>query len=215
MNLPKNDTLIACALLIIGALASPLYSQSSNTGSAKRPNVIFFSMDDLNDWVSPLGHSQAITPNLDRLAKSGVLFRNAHAPGIFCAPSRTAIWTGLQASTTGCYDTELFFYDYPELNSIQMAFKNAGYNAYGAGKLYHHRSGYVDLRGWDEYFTRSQEVKDMAYEMNSYHMNDVPRPDPSPYSPYYRGTGRESASALHLDWGPIDNALSAIGITKK
>jgi len=163
-------------------------------------------MDDLNDWVSPLGYTQAVTPNLDRLAKSGVLFRNAHAPGVFCAPSRTAIWTGLHATTTGCYDTEIFYYDTPDLVSLQMAFDAAGYNAYGAGKLYHHRSGHVDLRGWDEYFTRSQEVKDTAYEMNSYHMWDVPRPDPYPYGPYYQGKDLESQSALHLEWGPIDNA---------
>ncbi|MEX0320942.1 MAG: sulfatase [Puniceicoccaceae bacterium] len=174
-------------------------------GASSKPNVIFFVMDDLNDWVGPMGYKQVKTPNLDRLAKQGLTFANAHAPGVFCAPSRTAIFTGLQASTTGCYDTEVFFYDYPELMSIQMAFKAAGYDAYGAGKLYHHRSGYVDLRGWNEYFARSQEVKDMAYEQNSYHMTDVPLPDPYPYSPYYRGTGRDGRSALHLEWGPIAN----------
>ena len=160
-------------------------------------------MDDLNDWVTPLGYDQVKTPNLERLANSGVIFKNAHAPGVFCAPSRTAIFTGMYATTTGCYENEVFHYDHPDLLTIQMAFKNAGYNAYGAGKLYHHRSGYVDLRGWDEYFTRSQEVKEMAYEMNSYHMNDVPLPDPYPYSPYYRNTDRGRGSALHLEWGPI------------
>ncbi|MDE0737309.1 MAG: sulfatase-like hydrolase/transferase, partial [Pirellulaceae bacterium] len=42
------------------------------------PNVLFIAMDDLNDWVGCLGgHPQARTPNLDRLAASGVLFTNA------------------------------------------------------------------------------------------------------------------------------------------
>jgi len=173
--------------------------------SGEQPNVIMFMMDDLNDWITPLGYDQVKTPNLDRLADAGVVFNNAHAPGVFCAPSRTAIFTGMQASTTGCYKNEVFHYDHPELVTLQMVFKNAGYNAYGAGKIYHHRSGYVDLRGWDEYFTRSQQVRDMAYEMNSYHMNDVPLPDPHPYSPYYRNTDRISGSAKHLEWGPIPN----------
>ena len=173
--------------------------------SREQPNIIMFIMDDLNDWVTPLGYYQAKTPNLDRLARSGVTFTNAHAPGVFCAPSRTAILTGMHASTTGCYSNEVFHYDHPDLVTLQMAFKQAGYNTYGAGKIYHHRSGYLDLRGWDEYFTRSQEVKDMAYEMNSYHMTDVPLPDPYPYSPYYRNTGRDGRSALHLEWGPIPN----------
>jgi len=63
----------------------------------------------------------------------------------------------MHASTTGCYENEVFHYDHPDLVTIQMALKNAGYKAYGAGKIYHHRSGYVDLRGWDQYFTRSLE----------------------------------------------------------
>lgn len=90
---------------------------------AEPPNVIFFVMDDLNDWVTPLGYNQVKTPNLDRLAKSGVTFRNAHAPGVFCAPSRTAILTGMHASTTGCYENEVFHYDHPDVVTIQMAFK--------------------------------------------------------------------------------------------
>jgi arylsulfatase A-like enzyme len=172
---------------------------------AGRPNVIMFVMDDLNDWVTPLGYKQVKTPNLDRLSTQGVTFTNAHAPGVFCAPSRTAIFTGMYASTTGCYENEVFHYDHPDLVTMQMAFKAAGYETYGAGKLYHHRSGYLDQRGWDEYFSRSQEMRDMGWEMNGYHMNDVPLPTPYPYSPYYRNTDRDGGSALHLEWGPIPN----------
>jgi arylsulfatase A-like enzyme len=88
---------------------------------------------------------------------------------------------------------------------MQMAFQQGGYSTFGAGKLFHHRSGYVDLRGWNEYFSRSQEMRDMGWEMNGYHMQDVPLPDPYPYSPYFRATGREIKSAGHLEWGPIAN----------
>ncbi|MDB4473200.1 sulfatase-like hydrolase/transferase, partial [bacterium] len=43
-----------------------------------KPNVLFISLDDLNDWIGCLGgHPQARTPNLDRLASTGVLFTNA------------------------------------------------------------------------------------------------------------------------------------------
>jgi len=209
--------LLACLTILLGLTINTPLQATPNKGliessgsknmsiSGEQPNIIMFVMDDLNDWVTPLGYDQAKTPNLDRLAKTGVTFKNAHAPGVFCAPSRTAILTGMHASTTGCYSNEVFHYDHPDLVTLQMAFKQAGYNTYGAGKIYHHRSGYLDLRGWDEYFTRSQEVKDMGYEMNSYHMKDVPLPDPYPYSPYYRNTGRDGRSALHLEWGPIPN----------
>jgi arylsulfatase A-like enzyme len=122
-----------------------------------QPNIIFFAVDDMNDFVNPLGHSQAITPNMDRLAAMGVTFTNAHAPNSYCAPSRTAIWTGLQSSTTGCYRDEIYQYDYPDLIPLHEAFKQGGYNTYGAGKLNHHPGGHVDLDGWDEYFARSQQ----------------------------------------------------------
>ena len=126
----------------------PGSSQRNVSSLGNQPNIIMFITDDLGDWVTPLGYSQAKTPNLDRLATAGLNFTNAHAPGVFCAPSRTAIFTGMLASTTGCYENEVFFYDHPNLETIQMAFNEAGYNTYGAGKIYHHRSGYVDLRGW-------------------------------------------------------------------
>ena len=115
-----------------------------------RPNVIFFSTDDLNTWVNPLGYSQAITPNLDRLAEMGITFTNAHAPATYCAPSRSAIFSGLHASSTGCYNYEIYHYDMPELASLQTAFSQAGYKAYGAGKTYHHRGGSIDMPGWEE-----------------------------------------------------------------
>ena len=63
-------------------------SSSKNMSvSGEQPNIVMFVMDDLNDWITPLGYDQAKTPNLDRLVKSGVTFVNAHAPGVFCAPS--------------------------------------------------------------------------------------------------------------------------------
>ncbi len=47
----------------------------------KPPNVLFIAIDDLNDWIGCLGgHPQTVTPNLDRLAASGMLFRNAYCP---------------------------------------------------------------------------------------------------------------------------------------
>ncbi|SVD06532.1 uncharacterized protein METZ01_LOCUS359386, partial [marine metagenome] len=44
-----------------------------------KPNVLFIAIDDLNDWVGCFGgHPQAITPNIDQLAKRGIRFTNAH-----------------------------------------------------------------------------------------------------------------------------------------
>ncbi len=210
MKLGAKYLSTARTLFILGCFSNILLAQNSDGESINKtnsqPNVIFFSVDDMNDWAGPLGYNQVKTPNMDRLANAGVTFTNAHAPGVYCAPSRTAIWTGLQASTTGCYENEVYHYDFPELVPLQMAFKQGGYNTYGAGKLFHHRGGYVDLRSWDEFFSRSQEMRDMGWEMNGYHMNDVPLPEPYPYGPYYNQPDKKYNYPFHLEWGPIANA---------
>jgi len=56
-----------------------LSTSSAFSKEPVKPNVLFIAIDDLNDWVGCLGgHPQTKTPNLDRLAKSSVLFTNAH-----------------------------------------------------------------------------------------------------------------------------------------
>ena len=96
------------------------------------PNVLFLAVDDMNDWIGCLETTpRAITPNLDRLVARGVNFTNAHTAGVFCAPSRAAIFSGQYASTTGCYRTATYFVDHPEIESLQTSFSKAGYETYG------------------------------------------------------------------------------------
>ena len=56
-----------------------------------QPNVIFIAIDDLNGYVGCLGDPNAKTPHLDRLAKRGVLFTNAHCQAPICGPSRASL----------------------------------------------------------------------------------------------------------------------------
>ena len=74
------------------------FTQSSNN----HPNVLFISIDDLNDWIGCLqGHPQTLTPNMDALASRGVLFTNAHCSSPACNPSRAAVFSGLNAQHNG------------------------------------------------------------------------------------------------------------------
>ncbi|MEI7927285.1 MAG: sulfatase-like hydrolase/transferase, partial [Verrucomicrobiales bacterium] len=67
--------------------------------AAERPNVLFIAIDDQNDWIGCLGgNPQALTPNIDALAKSGTLFTNAHCQAPICNPSRSSVLTGLRPS---------------------------------------------------------------------------------------------------------------------
>ena len=75
-----------------------------NAHAAPKPNVLFIAVDDLNDWIGCIGgHPQALTPNMDRLAKRGVLFTNAHCAAPACNPSRAAVFSGLMPARTGVW----------------------------------------------------------------------------------------------------------------
>lgn len=168
------------------------------------PNVIFFAVDDLCDWVGPLGDTQAMTPNMDQLARDGVTFTNAHCPGTFCGPSRSAIFTGRYASTTGVYTNEVYFHDHPEYRPLQVSFAKGGYATYGVGKLFHHPAGYLDHRGWTEFFIRSEQQKREGWPLDSWG-EDTPIPQPFPNSIYNRD--RKITGGLFLEWGKVDDQL--------
>ncbi|MEM8669065.1 MAG: sulfatase [Planctomycetota bacterium] len=169
----------------------------------ERPNVLFLAVDDMNDWIGCLDSTpQAITPNLDRLAARGVNFTNAHTAGVFCAPSRAAIFTGQFASTTGCYRTANYFFDHPEIEPLQVSFSKAGYQTFGAGKLFHHPAGAIDARGWNEFFLRNKSQRTGGWPLDSW-SEGTPFPNPFPNSIYNRG--QEITGGLFLEWGAIPN----------
>src|SRR5439155_16650458 len=108
---------------------------------ATPPNVLFIAIDDLNDWVGCLGgHPQVKTPNMDRLAKRGVLFTNAHCQAPLCNPSRTSVLTGLRPSTTGVYALDPWFRtadSNKDLITLPQYFAAHGYVTMTTGKVFH------------------------------------------------------------------------------
>lgn len=106
-----------------------------------RPNVLFIAIDDLNDWVGPLGgHPQVKTPNMDRLAARGTTMTNAHCQSPLCNPSRTSVMTGLRPTTTGVYALQPWFRTIPEFENhvtLPQHFREHGYRTYYTGKIYH------------------------------------------------------------------------------
>jgi arylsulfatase A-like enzyme len=128
-------------LLRLLALALVLLAPAPAVFAAGRPNVLFFAIDDQNDWIGCLGgHPQVKTPNIDRLARRGTLFTNAHCQAPLCNPSRSSLLTGLRPSTTGIYGLAPGIRDV-ELTkahvTLPQAFTQAGYFTYTCGKIYH------------------------------------------------------------------------------
>jgi len=118
---------------------------SAISAEVKKPNILFISIDDQNDWIGCLGgHPQAKTPNIDALAKQGTVFLNAHCQSPLCNPSRTSLMTGLRPSTTGIYGLSPWIRDVPELSdlvTLPQYLHQHGYTNYSTGKIYHGGNG--------------------------------------------------------------------------
>jgi arylsulfatase A-like enzyme len=98
MQLRPFFRLLALAL----SLPVSLFATATAPTAGTPPNILFIAVDDLNDWIGPLrGHPQVKTPHLDRLAKRGITFTNAHCAAPLCNPSRAAVFSGLQPFQTG------------------------------------------------------------------------------------------------------------------
>lgn len=123
-------------------------------GEDSRPNVLFIAIDDLNDWVGCYGgHPQVKTPNIDRLAKRGVLFENAQCQAPICNPSRASLITGLLPSTTGIYFLQPGFRSVKrtqDAETLFQYFQNHGYHTTTRGKIFHGRMDDIDKASFDE-----------------------------------------------------------------
>lgn len=106
----------------------------------QRPNVVCIIVDDLNDLpLHPAGKPKVATPNIDRIARRGVTFTNAHTNDPICAPARACLLFGIYPQTSGLYWFENWRAN-PILNqsvSLNKHLKNNGYGVYGTGKVYH------------------------------------------------------------------------------
>lgn len=83
------------------AAAASVGARAVNPNPVERPNILWLTSEDHNPWLGAYGDPRARTPNLDALARRGVLYRNAYSNAPVCAPSRFAILTGCHAESCG------------------------------------------------------------------------------------------------------------------
>jgi arylsulfatase A-like enzyme len=101
----------------------------------KRPNVVFIMADDhAYQAISAYDNKLIETPNIDRIAKMGMLFTNASVTNSICAPSRATILTGLHSHLNGKIDNH-FDFDTTNITFPQL-FQQAGYQTAMFGKLH-------------------------------------------------------------------------------
>ena len=82
-----------------------LFACASSLLAADKPNIVFFLVDDFGKGgLSSMGSDLHETPNIDKLAESGMRFTNGYAASTVCSPSRAAILTGRYPGRTNITD---------------------------------------------------------------------------------------------------------------
>jgi arylsulfatase A-like enzyme len=160
----------------------------------------------MNDWVGCLGGYPGVrTPNIDRLARRGALFSDAHCAAPLCNPSRTALLTGLRPSTTGIYNNDQWWRPaLPNVVTLPQYFKQNGYYAAGVGKVFHHVAGSNPPDQWNEF--ELQVFDDPWYRRLEWYpwVKKIPAPPGHPFNGLRDFQGE-------FDWGVIPTAENAYG----
>lgn len=194
-------------------LASSLCIASVSVGK-ERPNILYITVDDMNDWVGCLdGHPQIQTPNIDRLAERGVLFTNAHCVVPACSGSRAANWSGLSPVNNGVYGNgQRIEKTKPDAVFLPQDLAAQGYVTMGTGKLLHGKSeNMLDEYGpgfnkWWPITDEEKEIPKSSIEAGGpYVKHEIPRLGITmPLNKMPRDRNKGSTTIESFDWGIID-----------
>ncbi len=108
--------------------------------AGRRPNVLWIMTDEHRpDSLRCYGSKWAYSPNLDRIAESGVLFESAYTPSPVCVPARCALLTGNYGWTTGVLHNQAKLPAHTQF--LTWSFERAGYQTASFGKKHYFFSG--------------------------------------------------------------------------
>lgn len=132
--------------LLAAAFSVALHAGDKPPG---RPNVLFIAVDDMRCDLGCYGSKEVLSPNIDRLAASGVRFERAYCQVAVCNPSRASLMTGLRPDTLHVWDLPTDFRTTtPDAVTIPHHFRKHGYRAVAFGKIFH--NPFPDDVSWDE-----------------------------------------------------------------
>ncbi len=137
---------LACLAVASGCRGAGTPFDASRATCSDRPNILFvFTDDHASHAIGAYGSRLNRTPNIDRLAAEGMLFRNCFVGNSICAPSRATILTGKHSHVNGVIDNGVAF------DGAQTTFpkllRTAGYQTAIVGK-WHLKS---DPTGFDHW----------------------------------------------------------------
>lgn len=147
-----KTTNIRRTALTLSVLACGSLVAQNNKTETKKFNVLFIASDDLANTMQTFNNPDVKTPNLERLAKRGVVFNYSHCQFPLSGPSRASIMTGMRPDETQVFDLVASFRTpHPEAQTLPELFKNNGYYTARVGKIFHAGvPGDIGLDGHDD-----------------------------------------------------------------
>jgi iduronate 2-sulfatase len=157
--------IIALVFLATG-VAHPAQGQSP---SPPRKNVLMIVVDDLRPQLGAYGHAETLTPQMDRLAADGVVFRRAYCQVPVCGASRASLMTGIRPDFTDPITSNGRFYgagsradrEAPSAITLPRHFKNHGYYTLSNGKVFHvlqdSQSAWSEAPWWPHYGSLTED----------------------------------------------------------
>ena len=190
---------------------------NANAQQQDRPNILWIVSEDNSPFLGAYGDQYATTPNLDRFATQGVLYKNAFATAPVCAPSRSTLITGMYPPSMG---TEHMRSTYPVPDFVKFFpryLREAGYYTTNNAKKDYNTIDQTEA--WDEssgkatYKNRKPSQPFFAvFNLNVSHESSIHTPVPAeklkhdpekaPLPPYHPKT-----NAMKHDWAQYYDKL--------
>jgi iduronate 2-sulfatase len=129
----KNPTTLLPLFIVFA-----LFTNTTTIAAQKpKPNILFIAIDDLKPILGCYGDPMIKTPNIDRLARMGVVFKNNYCQQAVCGPTRASLMTGKRPDYTKIWDLKTRMRDVnPDIISLPQYFVAQGYSSQGIGKVY-------------------------------------------------------------------------------
>ncbi len=170
----------------------------SSQSSKSLPHIIFLFPDQLrSDFLSAYGHPAIQTPNIDRLAASGTIFRQNFTTSPLCGPARHSMAKGLYPHNSNCWEDPDCME--PDADTYMRRLQTTGYRTCLVGKAHFYRQQNVDLKPF-EGFMHGLGFEDV-YETGGSWSNLGAR---TIYDDYLKGVGDGSDEKLYAYYRYLD-----------
>lgn len=204
-----KNSILKCILVLLLLIdcGTAVYSQA-------KMNVLFISVDDMNNDLGCFGNSLVKSPNIDRLASQGVAFSNAYCQFPLCSPSRSSVLTGLRPDSTKVFDLQYHFRQgLPDIVTLPQMFMNNGYYVARVGKVFHYGNpGDIGTNGLDDKASWMERINPAGLDKTSLELDVIN------YNPTHKNLGatmayysdKNGTDAEHTDGIVADDAIKLL-----